>query len=115
MVNREADHPHEAFRSFQSFKACPEVDVVSGSSEDQRRHGLNSRRRCLSDTTLLLSEMYYFDIKPLRVECGCNVLFGGHAHGATGMVEDSFGFHLIGFFSFCSPQESRCSSTIAPH
>jgi hypothetical protein len=74
-----------------------EVDVIGGTFEDEGGHGFHPGALGFGNAGFLLAEVNVFDIEPRGVEGVGDVLFGGHADGTTGVIEDGFAFHDVVF------------------
>jgi hypothetical protein len=99
---------------FQDIDAGTEVDVIGGTIENESWHGSHPGGFGFGDSAFLLAEVNDLHVKPLRVERGGNVLFGGDADRATRMIEYGFGFHDVcfsGFVDLMRPDAGRASSS----
>ena len=81
-------------RLLQHAEVRPKIDVIGGTVDDECGHGFDSGGLGFGGAALGLAEMDDLDIEAARVERGGNVLFGGDADGATGVIECGFGFHV---------------------
>ena len=65
----------------QGIQTRTEVDVVGLVVEHKGRNRFHTRRLCLGNASLLLTEMHHFKLEPLGVEGGGDVLFSSNATG----------------------------------
>jgi hypothetical protein len=84
----------------QDLQARAKIDVIRLPIQHQGGNGFNAGSLSFSHPLLVLTEVNDFDIEARRIQCGGEVLFGGHADGTTGVIELGFGFH-VRFGSFC--------------
>jgi hypothetical protein len=80
-------------RLLQHAEVRTEVDVIGGSADDEGGHGFDSGSLGFGDAGLCCAEVDDLDIEAAGIKSGSNVLLGGDADGATGMIECGIGFH----------------------
>lgn len=83
----------------QHVEARAKVDMVGLTIEDQGGDGLDPGGFCFDNAAFLFAEVDEFDAVFGGVEGGGDVVFGGYADRASGVVEYGFVFHGIGFLS----------------
>jgi hypothetical protein len=90
---------------FQSTDVGTEVDVISRAIKDEGGHGFDACEFRLSDARFVISKVDNFDIVAVAIQRGDDVMFGGDADGASGVIEEGFGFHMFCLVSvlFCVP------------
>lgn len=83
---------------FQVFNASAEVDVVGEAVQYEGGHGFHAGFLGFGYARFARTEVDDFDVVAFWIKGGGDILFGGDADRATGVIEDSFRFH--GLFSF---------------